>query len=248
MESVKECAAGRLALTHVGGAKPIRPALQPEIRDQRQARNVRGLGDLLEHRPSVGDATGNSASSIRKCAVSPGHGPGPWRMPTSGPASSKRTSAVEVSKSRCTFGMRGGKARQPRDQPAVGERVQRRYPNSGDFLVLIQQRAGYCVEVGQRGVGRVRQRAALCCQRHAARMSLKERYAQCRFESPHVMADGTGGEVQLLGGVREVLMARGRREHCEGRQDGGADRHEPRAIFVTDARSMRLQSRRLQRK
>jgi len=34
----------------LGGAEPVRPALQPEIRDQRQPRNVRGLGDLPDAR------------------------------------------------------------------------------------------------------------------------------------------------------------------------------------------------------
>jgi len=144
--------------------------------------------------------------------------------------------------------MSRGEARQARNEPAIRERVQRRYPNSGNFLVVAQQRAGYCVEVGQRDVGRIGQRAALGRQLYSAGMPLKQRDTECRFQPPYVMADSARSEVQLLRGVREVLVARGGREHCEGRQYGGADRHESRAIFVTGASSMRLQTARLQRK
>jgi hypothetical protein len=94
----------------------------------------------------------------------------------------------------------------------------------------------------------VSQRATLRRQHYAARVSLKQRYAERRFETPHVMTDGARSQVQLLGGVCKVLVASSSREHSEGRQHGGTDRHQTRAIFVTGARSMRLQGTGLQGK
>jgi len=126
--------------------------------------------------------------------------------------------------------------------------MQRRYPNSGNFLVATQQRAGYCIQVGEGSIGCICQCATLRRQHYAARVPLKQRYAERRFETPHVMTDAARSQVQFLGGVCKVLVASSGREHSEGRQHGGADRHETRAIFVTGARSMRLQGTGLQGK
>jgi len=40
-----------------------------------------------------------------------------------------------------------------------------------------------------------------------------------------MVADRTGGEVQLLGGMGEILVARGNREHPQRGQQGGAQDH-----------------------
>jgi hypothetical protein len=53
---------------------------------------------------TAGVAIGNSASSISRCAVSPGQWPGPWRIARSGPPSSKRVSAISVSIASLTCG------------------------------------------------------------------------------------------------------------------------------------------------
>ena len=96
--------------------------------------------------------------------------------------------------------------------------MQSRDTYARDLLVAGQQRAGDRVEVRQRGVGRVGQRPSLRSERYAARVPLKERHAEGRFQSPDVMADRTRGEMQLLGGVREVLVSGRGRENRESRQ------------------------------
>ena len=96
-------------------------------------------------------------------------------------------------------------------------------------------------------IGRIRERPPLRRESHAACVALKQRHAERRLQPADVMTDGAGGEMQLLRGMREVLVPGRRREHGEGGQDGRADRHETQAIFVADARSMRLQLHCLQR-
>ena len=49
---------------------------------------------------------------------------------------------------------------------------------------------------------------------YTARVPLKELHAEGRLQSPDVMADRTRGEMQLLGGVREVLVSGRGRSPC----------------------------------
>ena len=109
VESLNECAAGRLARRTSAARNQSGQPCSP--RSEINGRRGMCAAFVTCSMPgSVGAATGNSASSIRKCAVSPGHGPGPCRMPRSGPASSKRASAIDVSKSQVHVRVRGGEA------------------------------------------------------------------------------------------------------------------------------------------
>ena len=109
---------------HAGGAEPVVPALARRVGDQRQARDVgrrrgsRRCPACAARRPGTGFRPSSG------CAVRPGQWPGPWRMPRSGPPSSKRVSAISVSKVRRMRGCCAAKSRQARHQPGVGQRVQ----------------------------------------------------------------------------------------------------------------------------
>ena len=164
VESVKECAAGRARAADVGGAKPVRPALQPEIRDQRQARNVRGLGDLLDARQrrrcdreqrivhqKMRRESRPRSRPVTNAEVRPGV-----------VEARQRDRGLEI---QVHVGMRGDERRQSRDQPAVRERMQRRDANARDFLITAQQRAGNCVEICQCRVGGIRERPPLRSER-----------------------------------------------------------------------------------
>ncbi len=87
------------------------------------------------------------------------------------------------------------------------------------------QVAGHRVEIAQcrrRGVGQL---APLGGQPHPARVALEQHRAQQHFQLAHMVADRTGGEVQLLGGMGEILVARGNREYPQRGQQGGAQDH-----------------------
>src|SRR3546814_11246954 len=50
-------------------------------------------------------------------------------------------------------------------------------------------------------------------------------HAEARLGFAHVVADRAGGQVQLVRGVGEILVAGRRGEHAERRQQGGAQVH-----------------------
>ncbi|GFF06795.1 hypothetical protein SM139_1921 [Stenotrophomonas maltophilia] len=54
---------------------------------------------------------------------------------------------------------------------------------------------------------------ALGSQAHAAGVAQEQPYFQHFFQAADVVADRAGGQVQLLRGLGEVLVARGDREH-----------------------------------
>ena len=84
---------------------------------------------------------------------------------------------------------------------------------------------------------------ALGGELHATGMALEQHHAQQRLQLAHVVADGTRREVQFVGGVGEVLVARGGGENPEGGQQGGAQAHgslQTQARFVAWAYRTRL--------
>ena len=87
------------------------------------------------------------------------------------------------------------------------------------------QVAGHCIEITERRRRRIGQLAAFGRQPHAARMALEQDGSKQVFQPSHMVADRTGGEVQFLGGVGEVLVACGNREHPQRGQQGRAKDH-----------------------
>ena len=138
--------------------------------------------------------------------------------------------------------MARAEARQPRQQPAVGERMQCGDAQGGGLAGQLQVR-GHGVDIAQRRIGGIRQLPAFQGQLHAARVALEQDHAQQRLQLAHVVADGTRREVQFVGGVGEVLVARGGGENPEGGQQGGAQAHgslQTQARFVAWAYRTRL--------
>ena len=101
--------------------------------------------------------------------------------------------------------------------------MQSRDSYAGGVLHDTVQRDGDCIDVRQRGRGGVREGATLDGEDHAPCVALKQLHAQRRLQSTNMVADGTGGQPQLLGGIREVLMSRGDREHAKCGECGGAE-------------------------
>ncbi|MNV56292.1 hypothetical protein D3C71_1485660 [compost metagenome] len=87
------------------------------------------------------------------------------------------------------------------------------------------QIAGHCIEIAQCRRCGIGQLAAFSRQAHTARMALEQDGSKQVFQPPHMVADRTGGKVQLLGGVGEVLVACGNREHPQRGQQGRAKDH-----------------------
>ena len=235
---------GQARLPHIGCAEPVGPSLQPEIRDERQPWNMRCTGNL----PQAGERRrGNRKQRIVHQEVRRQPGPRSGAVPDAQVRAGiveprQRDRGLEI---QLHVRVRGGEPRQARNEPTIRQRVQSGHPHARDLMVATQQRSGDRVEVRQRGVGRVGQHPSLRGEGHAARVPLKQRDAECGFQPPHVMTHRASGQMQLLGGVREVLVPGRGGEHGEGRQHGRSDGHETRAIFVTGARSMRLQLQRL---
>jgi len=222
--------------THVGCAKPVRPALQTDVRDQRQAENVSGL----RHLPDPGQRRRRNREQcvVHQVVRSETR---PW--PGSVPDAEIRTAVVEArQRSRrlqveLHVRMCCGKAGQARDEPAIGERMQRRYPNSGNFLVVAQQRAGYCVEVGQRDVGRIGQRAALGRQRVPRAQLERGRSRRTVGERLRVVATDDNRCLDVADGP-SVIEAEGNGEL--GPQRGDSDRCRRAAATETGAHGARL--------
>ena len=132
---VRERMRGRqIGATHLGCAKPVGPALQAEIRDQRQPRNVRRLRDLpdaWQRRRRDGEQRIVHQVVRRQ--------PRPRSRPVTD--AEVRPGIVEARQRDRRFEiqvhlrMRGGEARQARNQPAVGQRMQSGDPNARDLLV-----------------------------------------------------------------------------------------------------------------
>lgn len=87
------------------------------------------------------------------------------------------------------------------------------------------QVAGHRIEIAQRRGGGIGQLAAFGGQPHPARVALEQHRAQQHFQLAHVVADRTGGQVQLFGGMGEILVARGDREDPQRWQQGRAQDH-----------------------
>ena len=76
--------------------------------------------------------------------------------------------------------------------------------------------------IGEGGAGGVGQLPALGGQAHAAGVAQEQAYFQHFFQPAHMVADRAGGQVQLLRGLGEVLVARGDREHGQCGEQGRA--------------------------
>ena len=87
------------------------------------------------------------------------------------------------------------------------------------------QHRQHAIEVGQCVAGGVGQLPAFRGERHPARVALEQGNTEPRFQLAHVVADRTGGQVQLLAGVGEILVPRRRFERCQRRQPVASQCH-----------------------
>jgi hypothetical protein len=121
-------------------------------------------------------------------------------------------------------GVCGAEARQARQQPAVGQRMQGGDTQRRDAAAVMQV-GGDGGDVGHRGSGGIGKLSAFGREGDAARIALEQHHAEVGFQLAHMVADRAGGQVQLFGGMGEILVTRGSGEHAKGRQQGRAQVH-----------------------
>ena len=110
--------------------------------------------------------------------------------------------------------------------------------NSGDYLRLVALAAIWGASFLFMRIAAPELGAVLTA---TARVALEQDDAEPGLELAHMVADRAGGEVQLLGGMGEILVTGGHREHPQRGQQGRAQDHgETQIIFVACRDSTRL--------
>jgi hypothetical protein len=99
--------------------------------------------------------------------------------------------------------------------------MQRRDPNLTRAVQLLVQAGRYGIDVGECRAGSVSERPPFDSESHAACVSLEKLHPQGRLERPHMVADRTGSQTQLLGRMSEVLVSSG---YCEDTKGGKGSR------------------------
>ena len=163
-------------------------------------------------------------SSSRKCSHTSGdQGPPPKRTATSTSSARKFASAVVA----ITLTSMPGFASMKRIRRGMSQR------EAKDGSTLTVSRSSRRTRSGFGGLGNLLERRAHLFGEHPSRrrerdplaVAREERRAHVLFEGAHLVAHGAVGEVQLLGGARKALQARGRLERAQRGQGWKAAGH-----------------------